>query len=136
MAQHAFISPVTGLTTATPRTTNSASITLPITVVDTYHNGDSWYRKYSDGWVEQGGYVNATSVTAYGAVSPSVTFVTPFTTACLMVKCTPVHSATTTNANNDYELHVVQDVSTTGFTYRKGSGGTNLTGFYWQAKGF
>lgn len=21
----------------------------------TYHNGNNWYRKYSDGWVEQGG---------------------------------------------------------------------------------
>jgi len=26
------------------------------TVVDTYVNGTSWYRVYSDGWIEQGGY--------------------------------------------------------------------------------
>lgn len=27
------------------------------TVVETYRNGNSWYRIYSDGWCEQGGYV-------------------------------------------------------------------------------
>lgn len=26
------------------------------TVIDTYSSGTSWYRKWSDGWVEQGGY--------------------------------------------------------------------------------
>lgn len=28
------------------------------TIVETYSNGASWYRVYSDGWCEQGGYVN------------------------------------------------------------------------------
>ena len=27
----------------------------PALVVETYTNGDTWYRKYSDGWIEQGG---------------------------------------------------------------------------------
>lgn len=40
-------------------------ITECIAVVETYHNGTSWYRVYSDGWCEQGGYapMNVTSIT-------------------------------------------------------------------------
>ena len=32
-------------------------------VIQTYQNGTSWYRIYSDGWCEQGGLVSGTSVT-------------------------------------------------------------------------
>lgn len=32
-----------------------------ITVVETYKNGTSWYRIYSDGWCEQGGYFTCSS---------------------------------------------------------------------------
>ena len=39
------------------------------TVVETYVNGSSWYRVYSDGWCEQGGYANA---------GTTVTFLKPF----------------------------------------------------------
>ena len=31
-------------------------------VIETYSNGTSWYRVYSDGWCEQGGYKGSTSV--------------------------------------------------------------------------
>ena len=37
----------------------------------TYHNGNNWYRKYSDGWVEQGGKCGV-------GQSVSVTFQIPF----------------------------------------------------------
>ena len=32
-------------------------------VVETYINGTSWYRKYSDGWLEQGGIISASNPT-------------------------------------------------------------------------
>ena len=32
-------------------------------IVETYSNGSSWYNLYSDGWLEQGGYVASTSNT-------------------------------------------------------------------------
>ena len=41
---------------------NSAGIR---TVVETYINGTSWYRVYSDGWGEQGGVHNPTATTTY-----------------------------------------------------------------------
>lgn len=40
---------------------------IPITVVSAYNNGTSWYRIYSDGWIEQGGY-GANSATSISLV--------------------------------------------------------------------
>lgn len=37
-------------------TTSTASNEVPAVVVKNYRNGKSWYRVFSDGWVEQGGY--------------------------------------------------------------------------------
>lgn len=34
-------------------------------VTETWKNGTSWYRKYSDGWIEQGGYINSGSTGAW-----------------------------------------------------------------------
>lgn len=36
------------------------SVSGNICVTETYQNGTSWYRVYSDGWCEQGGVANAT----------------------------------------------------------------------------
>ena len=41
-------------------------------ITETYQNGSSWYRVYSDGWCEQGGIVSA----ATGGTK--VTFLKPF----------------------------------------------------------
>lgn len=38
-------------------------------IIDTFNNGTSWYRKWSDNWVEQGGYVSG---------SATITFLKPF----------------------------------------------------------
>ena len=45
-------------------------------VTETYQNGASWYRVYSDGWCEQGGTVDNGSYTAQYLTS--VTFLKPF----------------------------------------------------------
>jgi hypothetical protein len=53
----------------TSYTSNSSSITtsdicfVPIIdeVIETYVNGTTWYRKFSSGWVEQGGQVTCSS---------------------------------------------------------------------------
>ena len=43
--------------TGTPSGALSWNAKPVITLVDSWHSGSSWYRKYSDGWVEQGGAV-------------------------------------------------------------------------------
>lgn len=50
-------------------------------VVATWINSNktSWYRKYSDGWIEQGGCFNQTG-TGTGNINKIITFSTPFQT--------------------------------------------------------
>lgn len=43
---------------------------MNIYITDTYSKDKNWYRKYSNGWVEQGGYVS-------GAVDASVSLLVP-----------------------------------------------------------
>lgn len=55
-----------------------ASPTTPAVVVASYRSGNSWYRKYSDGWIEQGGFI------PYPTTAPvTITFPIAFTTAVL-----------------------------------------------------
>lgn len=42
------------------------------TIIDTYRNGTSWYRVWSDGWIEQGGMCT-------GGQAMTLTFLKPFT---------------------------------------------------------
>ena len=39
-------------------TTSTASPRCPAVIVENYKSGNSWYRVWSDGWIEQGGYVS------------------------------------------------------------------------------
>ena len=56
----------------TPATTTStASSATPAVVTENYVNGTSWYRVYSDGWCEQGGYCS-------GSTSYNITFLKAF----------------------------------------------------------
>ena len=48
-----------------------ASATKPAVVVTSYKSGTSWYRIYSDGWIEQGGYISLNP-------SGKVNFLKPF----------------------------------------------------------
>ena len=41
--------------TAKATTTSTASSAIPAVIVQNYKNGSSWYRVWSDGWIEQGG---------------------------------------------------------------------------------
>lgn len=61
----------------TPATTTStASSATPAVVVENYKNGDAWYRVWSDGWIEQGGYASATTAAANQTVNLNKAFTT------------------------------------------------------------
>lgn len=49
-------------------------------VVETYRNGTSWYRIYSDGWIEQGGkiVINSASVSGGTYNHTTLKFIKPF----------------------------------------------------------
>ena len=51
-------------------------------VIETYNDGQNWYRIWSDGWIEQGGYIGQIT-------SGTLTFLQPFTNTNYSVLCTP-----------------------------------------------
>lgn len=137
MGQHINLCPIKGLTTVAPTTTNSASKTFPVAVDTIVSDGTNWCIKYSDGWIEQGGYVTVSNIAAYGAVQVAFNTTidgvdTTFTAAPVYVHCTATYPSAT---GSDFAVYAVEDVSATGFTYRKTNNDTYLSGFYWTAKG-
>lgn len=109
----------------TPATTvSSAAYNKVAVVVQNYINGTSWYRVWSDGWIEQGGYIVSN-------VSVTATFPKPFTTQ--------VFYANRCNINNHSGIEVcrfeysVSNVNLTGMYIRT----TSWSGpSYWYACGY
>lgn len=97
------------------------------TVVETYQNGASWYRVYSDGWCEQGGYSTSSNVTikllkTYANTNYTITLGKAF--------------------NDETNTRFPNIVSTTKTTAQFKVTGTynNTVGtdcyFYWETKGY
>ena len=59
--------------TTAATTTSTASKDAPAYVVENYKSGNNWYRKWSDGWIEQGGILEPST-------GQTVTLNKPFTT--------------------------------------------------------
>lgn len=51
--------------TDTPSTSSTASSDKPCVIVQNYSNGTEWYRVYSDGFCEQGGYIGTENYGSY-----------------------------------------------------------------------
>lgn len=91
-----------------------------ITVVAQSYGGNSWYRKYSDGWIEQGG----TSGTPDGQGSSVITFPIAFSNA----------EYTITFCNNMGYHAWLSDKTTTNFAYSREQH-TGGMGIWWYACG-
>lgn len=96
------------------------------TVVETYKNGNSWYRVWSDGWIEQGG--QTTSSTGVGTLN----FIRPFLTTNYLFL---THTKT---GNGDYTVRNTVEVlggrATTGISV---AGTPSFTNSYtWYACGY
>ena len=78
-----------------------------ITIVETYQNGASWYRVYSDGWCEQGGMVTTTSKTA------TVTFLKPFINLFYTPQVTCAWSSQATGQNEGIEERTTSSMTIT-----------------------
>ena len=91
-------------------------------IVETYVNGTSWYRLYSDGWIEQGGIVNANST----ALNYQVEFLKEFTNTDYVIAANrSEHNAyasdtASVNANTMTSACVTTNrKSTTGFYFNR-----------------
>ncbi len=92
-------------------------------------DGSSWYRKYSDGWIEQGGFIGTKS-----AGEIPVTFPLAFSnTYYTMYGQRATHDSS--NQPTVRQLAAARTRSTTGFTYIIGSN-ESKTNCNWGASGF
>ena len=98
----------------------------PAYIVETYQNGESWYRVYSDGWCEQGGYVDIG-----GQVTTTITLLKPYKdTNYNITRC----------LNSDYDSPIYGG----HVGVRKGTQTSTSFGFYhldifpswWKAEGY
>jgi hypothetical protein len=85
------------------------------TVVETYQNGSSWYRVYSDGWCEQGGKIVKSSSTT------RVTFLKPFSS----LDYTLVNGVKSDNSNSSSYRGVAVEYASSSSNYEH----TSTTGF-------
>lgn len=103
-----------------------------IKIVENYNNGTYWYKKYSNGLLEQGGYI-ATTITTGG--SYNLTFPTTFTTSPLCFRTTMYAPRSSDSQGN--ALTVKNGTMTsTGVTLMNDGYNTNKQGFYWEAMGY
>ena len=99
-------------------------------ITETYVNGTSWYRVWSDGWIEQGG--KTTIPTASGT---TINFLKSFSNTNYW--CMANLSATDLTANY-YEAGVVKGSkkTTSMIILSRNYGTVDIREYYWQAKGF
>ena len=91
-------------------------------VIETYVNGTSWYRVYSDGWCEQGGYVDAQAV-----ATTTISLLKPYSNVQYTILLTNLYTGNEKNA-----VHV-KVVTQSSFTYFSENTNGNA---YWQACGY
>ena len=64
-------------------------------LLDSYKSSNSWYRTYSDGWIEQGGQATITS-------TGTITFPIAFGTKCITCISHPYNQPTNATSDNNY----------------------------------
>lgn len=74
-------------------------------IVETYHNGTEWYRVWSDGWIEQGGWFYKDR-----DVAKQITFLKPFANTDYTI-------AITTTWDNGSEARVESNTETSFSVY-------------------
>ena len=97
-------------------------------VVETWTAADglSWYRKYSDGWVEQGGLVTGKNT------GQTITFSTAFSAVPSCVNFISVFNGAT---DGDSSGHWVRSRTTTGFVMAT-NWNNKVIDVYWSACGY
>ena len=95
-------------------------------IVETYSNGTSWYRVYSDGWCEQGGELSNSGIN-----TQQITFLKAFIdTNYYFNRC---NESTVTGTATSFASEGYTDKQTTGIkTYCHSS----ITKCIWEAKGY
>lgn len=117
--------PVTSVNGQTGAVTISVPTTPNAYVTATWKSGNNWYRKWSNGFIEQGGKVSSSSQ------KTTISFHTSFSSA-------PCVNATAIGELNNYNDNpCVNGVTTTKFVaYAQSAASPYLQGWYWFACGY
>lgn len=112
--------------TTAATTTSTASKDAPAYVIENYKSGNNWYRKWSDGWIEQGGLKTG----AYANAGENISLNTPFTGTDYTVVVSSVYGNDYTVEAAFYGNDTVISRGTTKFS-------TSQTGSkFWYACGY
>ena len=109
---------------------DSAASNNPVYIVETYRNGTQWYRKYSDGVIEQGGVIDGLTLNK----ETSYSFVVPFSNDNTVTMHLTNIFSDTAEANYRGGLSV-STVTTTGFTVFADGFTRYASTAYWEARG-
>lgn len=117
--------------TAKATTSTSASKARPAVVVENYVNGTSWYRIWSDGWIQQGGLANKT---VDGWSQTSAYFLKNFSNInyCMYAM---VRGGTNVNAAH-YKIYARYTDHFIAQLAGASSSHGDVYGFFWRAEGY
>lgn len=104
-------------------------------VIETYKNGSSWYRIWSDGWCEQGGMLEVS------ALESTINLLRGFSNTNYniqtTVRCADNYTTAAEATAQPYSISNYSFKVKTSTIVNQGSGySTNLTHVYWQAFGY
>lgn len=110
--------------TTNATTSSTASVDAPAYVVQNYKSGTSWYRIWSDGWIEQGGYCGGTK---------TVTFLKAYKDTNYTISLGIYRN----NVTNDYAVIYCYGKSTTGMNLiHVWNGGSGNPSTFWYCAGY
>lgn len=97
--------------------------------VESWHEGTEWYRVYSDGWCEQGGFKYASG---YGTATDIILLKSYNNTNYFAMVCQSL------NVNEDWNsnLNVIETSKATSLFSVRTSSANKGNAFYWEAKGY
>ena len=100
-------------------------------IIEEYHSGTQWYKIWSDGWIEQGGYVSNPSS------NETVTLLKSYNNINYSIQCQYAHDSNLTG-------RFLSVGNKTNSTFMVRTGASNLDSwngsypvpFYWEVKGY
>jgi hypothetical protein len=98
------------------------------TVVDTYQNGANWYRKWSDGFIEQGG---RSGTIATDGIAYTLNFLQSFTNTNYFLTYRPISTSAATLV-----FFCLSDTNRTVSSAKIYAYSTYCSGNYWYACGY
>lgn len=100
-----------------------------LVVIDSYSDGVDWYRVWSDGWCEQGGYIEANN----HHTNTAVTLLKAYANTNYNAQLTGTESV---NSGDNGSWNILDGTSKTIASFYAYNSSDNSSNFYWETKGY